>query len=72
MFIHTLAQKSPPQLSVVATSNDGQVEVVEAKDKTFYIGIKYHPELLVDIDKKQNNIFRKIEKIRKILWDMLN
>ncbi len=47
----------PNELAVVAKSDDGQVEVVEAKDKKFYIGIKYHPELLVDIDKKQNDIF---------------
>ena len=64
--VHTyVGTHIPPQLSVVATSNDGQVEVVEAKDKAVYIGIKYHPELLVDIDKKQNNIFRMFVKVCK-------
>lgn len=58
--IHTyVGTKIPKCLSVVAMSNDKQVEVVEAKDKKFYIGVKYHPELLVDIDEKQNNIFKK-------------
>lgn len=47
----------PLALSVVAKSDDGQIEVVEAKNKKFFMGIKYHPELLCDFDKKQNDIF---------------
>lgn len=58
--VHTYVGTSiPEQLSVVAVSSDNQVEVVEAKDKSFFIGVKYHPELLVDIDEKQNNIFKE-------------
>lgn len=57
--VHTyIANKIPPSLSVVATSDDEQVEVVEAKNKKFYIGIKYHPELLIDKDDFENNIFK--------------
>lgn len=65
--IHTYVGRIiPRQLSVVALSDDNQVEVVEAKDKKFYIGIKYHPELLVDSDEIQNNIFKKfIEQCKK-------
>lgn len=48
----------PKELSIVALSDDKQVEVVEAKNKKFFMGVKYHPELLVDIDDKQNNIFK--------------
>ncbi len=47
----------PPTLKVVAQSSDGQVEVVEGVNKKFYMGIKYHPELLCDFDQKQNDIF---------------
>lgn len=47
----------PDTLSVVAKSDDGQIEVVEAKNKKFFMGIKYHPELLINLDKKQNDIF---------------
>lgn len=58
--VHTyVGTKIPKELSIVALSDDNQVEVVEAKNKKFYIGVKYHPELLVDIDNKQNNIFIK-------------
>lgn len=55
----------PKTLSVVVFSDDGQVEVVEAKNKRFFIGVKYHPELLVDIDEKQNNIFCEFIKACK-------
>lgn len=64
--IHTYVGTSvPKELSVVAISDDNQVEVVEAKDKDFYIGIKYHPEFLVDKDEKQNRIFEKFIEICK-------
>ena len=57
--VHTyIANKIPNSLTIVAVSDDKQVEVVEAKDKKFYIGIKYHPELLIDKDNFQNNIFK--------------
>lgn len=57
--VHTyIANKIPASLSVVAMSDDEQVEVVEAKNKKFYIGIKYHPELLIDKDDFENNIFK--------------
>lgn len=52
-----VGDKIPDCLAVTAVSDDNQPEVVEAKNKTFYMGIKYHPELLADIDKKENDIF---------------
>lgn len=62
--VHTYAGTELPKcLDVVAISDDNQVEVVEAQGKKFYIGIKYHPELLVDIDEKQNNIFKAFIEI---------
>ena len=47
----------PSTLKIVALSEDGQIEVVEAKDRRFFMGVKYHPEMLVDEDEKQNKIF---------------
>lgn len=62
--VHTyVGTEIPKELSVVAISDDKQVEVVEAKDKRFFIGVKYHPELLVDIDEKQNDIFKEFINI---------
>ena len=40
--------------------DDGQVEVVEAKYKKFLIGVKFHPELLVDEEDKFNDIFKTL------------
>ena len=58
--VHTyIADKVPDCLKVVAKSGDGQVEVIENSSKKFFIGIKYHPELLVDYDEKQNRIFEE-------------
>ena len=64
--VHTyVGTKIPKELIVVAVSDDDQVEVVEAKDRTFYMGIKYHPELLVDEDTKQNDIFKEFIQVCK-------
>lgn len=57
-----IADIVPSVLSIIAKSDDNQVEVIESKNKTFFMGVKYHPELLVDIDEKQNNIFKTFVK----------
>ena len=58
--VHTYVGTTiPEELTVVAVSDDNQIEVVEAKNKKFFIGIKYHPELLVDDDLIQNKIFKR-------------
>lgn len=47
-----------PSLEVVALDCDGNIEVVESKDKQFYMGVRYHPESLYKIDQKHNVIFQ--------------
>jgi len=62
--VHTyVGTQIPKELSIVAVSDDNQVEVIEAKNKKYYIGVKYHPELLVDKDSIQNNIFKSFINI---------
>ena len=65
--LHTyIGTQIPSELSVVAVSDDGQTEVVEAKNKRFFVGIKYHPELLAKIDEKQKRIFERfVDECRK-------
>ena len=46
-----------PKLDKVAFDEDGNIEVVEAKNKSFYMGIRFHPESLYKVDEKMNNIF---------------
>lgn len=52
-------------LDEVAFCDDGYADVVEAEDKDFYVGVRFHPESLYKIDENMNNIFRSfIEIIR--------
>ena len=47
-----------PLLDQVAFCEDGYPDVVESKDKKFYIGVRFHPESLYKIDENMNNIFK--------------
>lgn len=46
-----------PLLDKVAYCEDGYADVIESKDKDFYIGVRFHPESLYKIDENHNNIF---------------
>lgn len=54
---HIKAIRTSPLLEQVAFCDDDYVEAVEAKDKKFYLGVKFHPESLYKIDEKMNQIF---------------
>lgn len=45
-------------LDAVAWSDDGFIEVVENKNKKFFLGVKFHPELLFLEDKIHNKIIK--------------
>ncbi|MBP3635084.1 MAG: gamma-glutamyl-gamma-aminobutyrate hydrolase family protein [Bacilli bacterium] len=45
-------------LDKVGFCEDGYADIVESKDKTFYIGVRFHPESLYKIDENMNNIFK--------------
>ena len=47
-----------PLLDKVGFCEDGYPDVVESKDKTFYIGVRFHPESLYKADENMNNIFK--------------
>jgi len=57
--------KVPECLKVVARDDDGNIEVVEASDaqKSFVIGVKYHPELMVDFSPEQHKVFDELNKV---------
>ncbi len=46
-------------LNKVAFCGDGYTDVIEAKNKKFYIGVRFHPESLYTKDEKMNSIFKK-------------
>lgn len=52
-------------LDVVAVCDDNYKEVIEAKNKDFYIGLRFHPESLYKIDENMNNIFRYFIEVCK-------
>lgn len=54
---HKTAIKTHPFLDCVAFCDDGYADVVESKNKKFYIGVKFHPESLYKIDENMNLIF---------------
>ena len=43
---------------ICAKSSDGLIEGVELKDKSFIIGIQWHPETIYDIDENSRNLFK--------------
>lgn len=46
-----------PNLEVVAVCEDGYPDVVESKEKDFYLGVRFHPESLYQKDEKMRKIF---------------
>ncbi len=55
---HKKTIDSLPLLETTAICEDGYAEVVESKEKKFYIGVRFHPESLYKIDENMNNIFK--------------
>ena len=54
---HKNRVKTCPNLNVAGFCDDGYADVVEDHDKSFYIGVRFHPESLYKRDKNMNNIF---------------
>lgn len=55
---HKKTIKECPFLKVTATCEDNYPDVIESEDKTFYIGVRFHPESLYLKDENMNNIFK--------------
>ena len=64
--LHTFFAKTENinNLEISAYSDDGYVEAVELKDKKFCLGVKWHPELMVD-NECMNNIFKYFIEVCK-------
>lgn len=58
--LHTFFAKDENinNLEICAYSDDGYVEGVELKDKKFCLGVKWHPELMLN-NENMNNIFKR-------------
>lgn len=56
---HKRTIKECPNLDKVAFCEDGYADVIESKEKKFYIGLRFHPESLYHKDEKHNKIFEE-------------
>lgn len=57
--VHRRTIENCPKLDKVAFCEDGYPDVIEAKNKKFYIGVRFHPESLYKDDENMRNIFIK-------------
>lgn len=64
LHLHTV--KTPGILEISATSEDGLIEAVEAKNKKFHLGVQWHPEKLIDKDKDAKKIITEFINCAKI------
>ena len=55
---HKNSIKDCPKLNKVAFCEDGYPDVIEEPNKSFYIGVRFHPESLYKKDENMNNIFK--------------
>lgn len=55
---HIKAIKDCPGLGKVAFCDDGYPDVIEAPDKRFCFGVRFHPESLYRTDQRMNAIFQ--------------
>ena len=56
---HKITIKECPKLDKVAFCEDNYPDVVESKNKKFYIGVRFHPESLYKKEEKHNKIFEE-------------
>lgn len=54
---HSFYASDPGTLKITAYSSDGIPEVLEDKQKRFYMGVQFHPESLIKRDENMNKIF---------------
>lgn len=57
---HMRTIKDCPNLIKVGFCEDGYPDVVESPEKSFFIGIRFHPESLYKKDEYMNNIFKSL------------
>ncbi len=60
---HKRVVDNPSNLQVVARDENGNVEAVEDKTKTCFVGVRFHPESLYLKDENHNNLIKNFIKI---------
>ena len=62
---HQSVKKVAPKLLQTAVSPDGVIEAIEAPDRTFFLGVQWHPDFLYDRDPIQRRLFQALVKAGK-------
>ncbi len=57
---HQSIKKVAPKLLQTAVAPDGVIEAIEAPDRSFLLGVQWHPEFLYDLDPVQKRLFRAL------------
>ena len=68
LYINSRHQRivtDPANLDVVGRDDEGNIEVIEDKNKKFCMGTRYHPESLYKLDERENAIFKNFVEVCK-------
>ncbi|MBA1336792.1 MAG: hypothetical protein HPY66_3228 [Firmicutes bacterium] len=61
-FHYQVVERPPEGFVVSAVSQDGAIEAIEATDKLFFMGVQFHPEMLLPVDPIAKKIFTRFIK----------
>ena len=66
---HQSVKKVAPNLLQTAVAPDGVIEAIEAPDRSFCLGVQWHPEFLYDRDPIQRRLFSSLIRAARTLTD---
>ncbi|WPX09343.1 gamma-glutamyl-gamma-aminobutyrate hydrolase family protein [Anaerocellum danielii] len=61
-FHHQAIEQVAPGFEIEAISMDGIVEAISKKDRSFFVGVQWHPELMAKDDEFQKRLFERFLK----------
>lgn len=61
-FHHQAIDEVAPEFEIEAVSTDGIVEAISKEDRSFFVGVQWHPELMAKDDEFQKRLFERFLK----------
>ena len=62
-YVHSISIDKTSKFYEIVKTDDGYPDVIESKNKKFYIGVRFHPESLYKKDENHNRIFEEFIKV---------
>lgn len=59
---HQALKQVAPRFRIVGRASDGIVEAIESADERYVVGVQFHPEWMLDDDRRMLNLFRDFVK----------